>query len=311
MFPGLSVEDPNFEQRAYTPWASYGQSKLGNILHVKELARRMKEEVRGEEMNQHCRCTRESARVCLYACREGARAEDEGGGERRKSFYSFGVILSFCCVYIPPREALSLQVERVPLLNNPLSSFLHLLPASTELGPERQGVCGASGRDSDRAHALHARRIRLGVDPPPVVLPRALRPHAPPHEDHPPGRRHHGLRRNGPGAGAGAERELSIQLCGAEDGGQAGGGRGPRARHVQKGRGAHQGRGVQVRGWDIMARRGDVIRCVMTDKAGISGMLAWRRGAAAPAAAELIFKHQRDGLRTPMDQTFIAIITTK
>ena len=38
----LDVDDPNFEKgRAYDKWASYGQSKLCNVLHAMALARRL------------------------------------------------------------------------------------------------------------------------------------------------------------------------------------------------------------------------------------------------------------------------------
>ena len=37
---GFDVEDLNFRHRSYSPMASYAQSKLCNILFVKELARR-------------------------------------------------------------------------------------------------------------------------------------------------------------------------------------------------------------------------------------------------------------------------------
>lgn len=44
VFGAINLEDLNYENRKYTAWGSYGQSKLANILFAKELARRMQEE---------------------------------------------------------------------------------------------------------------------------------------------------------------------------------------------------------------------------------------------------------------------------
>ena len=43
-FGAIDLEDLNYETRKYGAWAAYGQSKLANILFVKELVRRMEEE---------------------------------------------------------------------------------------------------------------------------------------------------------------------------------------------------------------------------------------------------------------------------
>lgn len=37
----IDLEDPNFEQRPYDGWSAYAQSKLANVLHARELARRL------------------------------------------------------------------------------------------------------------------------------------------------------------------------------------------------------------------------------------------------------------------------------
>eukprot|EP00282_Hemiselmis_andersenii_P016758 CAMPEP_0114128890 /NCGR_PEP_ID=MMETSP0043_2-20121206/11182_1 /TAXON_ID=464988 /ORGANISM="Hemiselmis andersenii, Strain CCMP644" /LENGTH=325 /DNA_ID=CAMNT_0001222127 /DNA_START=38 /DNA_END=1015 /DNA_ORIENTATION=+ len=37
----MDWDDLNFEQRAYDPWVSYGQSKLANVLHAMELSKRL------------------------------------------------------------------------------------------------------------------------------------------------------------------------------------------------------------------------------------------------------------------------------
>ena len=40
--PGhIDFEDPNFERRTYDGWTAYGQSKLANLLHARQLARRL------------------------------------------------------------------------------------------------------------------------------------------------------------------------------------------------------------------------------------------------------------------------------
>jgi protochlorophyllide reductase len=36
----IDLADPNYEARRYTPWGAYGQSKLANLLFVRELGRR-------------------------------------------------------------------------------------------------------------------------------------------------------------------------------------------------------------------------------------------------------------------------------
>lgn len=43
-FGQINLEDLNYNQRKYYSWGSYGQSKLANVLFVRELARRMEAE---------------------------------------------------------------------------------------------------------------------------------------------------------------------------------------------------------------------------------------------------------------------------
>lgn len=40
MAAGMPLDDLNWESRSYSPWRSYGQAKLSNVLFAKELARR-------------------------------------------------------------------------------------------------------------------------------------------------------------------------------------------------------------------------------------------------------------------------------
>ena len=44
LFGAINLEDLNYENRKYGAWASYGQSKLANILFARELAKQMQEE---------------------------------------------------------------------------------------------------------------------------------------------------------------------------------------------------------------------------------------------------------------------------
>ena len=40
MMGDLDLDDLHYRKRPYSPWASYGQSKLANVLFAKELTRR-------------------------------------------------------------------------------------------------------------------------------------------------------------------------------------------------------------------------------------------------------------------------------
>ncbi|NCZ46282.1 MAG: short-chain dehydrogenase, partial [Betaproteobacteria bacterium] len=37
----INFEDLNFEKRKYDGWVAYGQSKLANLLHARQLAKRL------------------------------------------------------------------------------------------------------------------------------------------------------------------------------------------------------------------------------------------------------------------------------